>query len=103
MKANVNNTPIEIAYEDLPSPCNSFIDCRAVEEYEIAHYDGAINVPLQHVTICIDSFPYKKEDTFFVYCKSGNRSCTFVTYMRSIGFTNCQSITGGYQEWGQQC
>lgn len=103
MEAHANNTPLEISYEHIPSSCNALIDCRTVEEFETAHHESAINIPLQHLSIRLDTFPYEKEDSFFVYCKSGNRSSTFVTYMRSIGYTNCQSITGGFQEWGEQC
>ena len=71
-----------------------------IAEFEIAHLEGAINIPLQHLSLLQDSFPCKKDDVFYVYCRTGNRSCTFVTYLRSIGYSNCQSIAGGFELWG---
>jgi phage shock protein E len=96
------NKPIEIAYADLPTSGASVIDCRSEEEFEEAHYSGAINIPLQHVSVRKDTFPFNEDEAFYVYCNSGNRSATFVTYLRSIGYVHCQSIAGGIELWGDQ-
>ena len=45
--------------------------------------------------------PCNCEDTIYVYCKSGNRSGTFTLYLRSLGYSKCQSIAGGFEEWGE--
>ena len=106
MTSNGTNLPIQITYKDALQQQNSvLIDCRTVEEFESGHLEDAINVPLQHLAICIDDLPCNCEDTIYVYCKSGNRSGTFALYLRSLGYTKCQSIEGGFEEWGEpeQC
>ena len=101
--AEHSNLPIEICIDD--ALCNNdvtVIDCRTTAEYEIGHIKEAINLPLQHLSIRIDDFPYKCNESIFVYCNTGNRSSTFAIYLRSIGFTKCQSISGGYEQWGDE-
>jgi len=101
MPSKTGRKPIEIAFADLHTDGSSpIIDCRSVEEYEKAHLKHAINIPLQHLSIRQDEFPCGKNDEFYVYCRTGNRSSTFVTYLRSIGYSNCQSIAAGFESWG---
>jgi rhodanese-related sulfurtransferase len=100
MSPHVIHKSIEIGYLNLPSCDVLIIDCRSPEEYEQSHMQGSVNIPLQHLSVQKDTFPCSKEDTFYVYCRTGNRSATFVTYLRSIGYTNCQSIAEGYETWG---
>jgi rhodanese-related sulfurtransferase len=101
MQSKTGNKPIEIAFADLQKDgSSSIIDCRSAEEFDQAHLKHAINIPLQHLSICQDEFPCEKDDEFYVYCRTGNRSLTFVTYLRSIGYSNCQSISAGFESWG---
>ena len=95
--------PIEICSDDaLNNKGVTIIDCRSTQEYELGHVDEAINLPLQHLSVQIDEFPCNCDDSIFVYCRTGNRSSTFAIYLRSIGFTKCQSIAGGYAQWGDE-
>jgi rhodanese-related sulfurtransferase len=102
MQSQVERKPLETNIEDAKTIQATFIDCRSAEEFEDSHLVNAINIPLQHLSIRQDTFPCNKGDTFFVYCKTGNRSKTFVTYLRSIGYSNCYSIKGGYENWGEE-
>ncbi len=99
MQQSTDFISLEIEYSQINEPDSTFIDCRTKQEFENGHLPNAINLPLQHLSILKDSFPCSKKDTFFVYCKSGNRSYTFVTYLRSLGYSKCQSIVGGYEQW----
>jgi rhodanese-related sulfurtransferase len=92
--------PIEISFESLASMQKPLIiDCRTTEEFEEGHLEHAINIPLQHLSLRKDDFPCECSDALYVYCKSGNRSGTFAVYLRTLGFTKCQSIAGGYESW----
>jgi rhodanese-related sulfurtransferase len=94
--------PIDISFKDHLAIANAIIiDCRTGAEYELGHLKNAINVPLQQLSIRIDDLPCTCDDAIFVYCRTGNRSETFATYIRSIGFTKCQSIAGGFELWGE--
>jgi len=95
--------PLEISIENARSNNSAtIVDCRSVEEYEEGHLQEALNVPLQHLSVLIDDFPCNRNEQLFVYCKTGNRSGTFAIYLRSLGFTKCQSIKGGYELWGNE-
>ena len=99
----VRTLPIEISFDNVrASESPIVVDCRSVEEYEEGHLPRALNAPLQHLSVLIDDFPCGRDEQLFVYCKSGNRSSTFALYLRSIGFTKCQSIAGGYELWGDE-
>jgi len=96
-----SNVPIEIGFSEVSSSENPvIIDCRTQEKYNESHLDGAINIPLQHLSIRANDLPCNKDDVIYVYCRTGNRSSTFATYLRSIGFCKCQSISEGYELWG---
>ena len=95
------NIPIEIGFSEVSNSENpGIIDCRPQEKYDESHLNGAINIPLQHLSIRADDLPCNKDDVIYVYCRTGNRSSTFATYLRSLGFPKCQSIREGYESWG---
>ena len=102
MQSNViPPTPIEIEYSEISIAPNAvLIDCRPRDKYELSHLDGAINIPLQHLSLRTDELSCSRDDVIYVYCRTGNRSSTFATYLRSIGYLKCQSIIGGYESWG---
>jgi rhodanese-related sulfurtransferase len=94
--------PLEIAFNEITFCSDTIvIDCRTEEVYESSHLDHSINIPLQHLSIQVDDLPCKQDDSIFIYCRTGNRSATFATYLRSIGYTKCQSIIGGFESWGE--
>ena len=97
MPSNEPHTlPLEISYSEINTSC-VIIDCRKPEEFEEGHIRNAHNIPLQHISISKECLPCSQNDHVLVYCRTGNRSLTFATFLRSIGYLNCQSISGGYE------
>ncbi len=90
--------PLELSFEDVTADA-IVIDCRKVDEFEDGHMQGAKNIPLQHISVSKASLPCSEDDNVIVYCRTGNRSLTFATYLRSIGYEKCQSIAGGYESF----
>ncbi len=90
--------PLELSFEEVDENA-IVIDCRKVDEFEVGHLKGAKNIPLQHISVSKKSLPCSEEDNIIVYCRTGNRSLTFATYLRSIGYKHCQSIAGGYESF----
>jgi glyoxylase-like metal-dependent hydrolase (beta-lactamase superfamily II)/rhodanese-related sulfurtransferase len=69
------------------------LDVRAPLEYEDAHIEGAINIPVadlreRHTKL-------KNEDTFILVCSSGNRSSLGVSILSQHGFKNLYNVAGG--------
>tara|TARA_B100001750_G_C15171918_1_gene429687 strand:- start:218 stop:541 length:324 start_codon:yes stop_codon:yes gene_type:complete len=95
--------PLEITFEELAKMREPIvIDCRKTDEFESGHLKKAVNVPLQHITIRKEDLPCSASDEIVVYCRTGNRSFTFATYLRSIGYLKCQSIQGGYESFSDK-
>ena len=95
--------PLEILFHDLSKVQDAIIiDCRTSDEYELGHIENSINIPLQHLSIQKENLPCKTSDAIVVYCRTGNRSFSFATFLRSIGYERCQSISGGFEDWGDQ-
>ncbi len=92
--------PLELSFDEVDENA-IVIDCRKVDEFEAGHLKGALNIPLQHISVSKESLPCTENDNVIVYCRTGNRSLTFATYLRSIGYQRCQSISGGYESFGE--
>ncbi len=69
------------------------IDVRTPAEYAEGHLEGAKNVDVQGADFEAEIAAFDKEDTYYVYCRSGNRSATAVQQMDSMGFTDV--VDGG--------
>ncbi|WP_026473345.1 MBL fold metallo-hydrolase [Alkaliflexus imshenetskii] len=97
-KGYKTNHVIQISAEDLHDMVTGtdkfvLLDVRAPLEYEDAHIEGAINIPVadlreRHIEL-------NKEDTIIAICSSGNRSSLGVSIMRQKGFRNLYNVAGG--------
>ena len=69
------------------------IDVRTPAEYESGNIDGALNIDVQAADFADRVSELPKDDTYVVYCRSGNRSAAAIDIMTDLGFTNL--IDGG--------
>ena len=74
------------------------LDVRTIAEYESGHIPGAICVPNE--TIASTEFPElpDKNQTIYVYCRSGNRSKQAASKLAAMGYTNIIEF-GGIMDW----
>ena len=73
------------------------IDVRQPEEYELGHIKNA----LLHSVENIETFKQSKNKTYYVYCKSGNRSRKASQFLTQRGY-NVVNLDGGYTAYEQQ-
>ncbi|MFU0762166.1 DsrE/DsrF/DrsH-like family protein [Staphylococcus pasteuri] len=73
------------------------IDVRHPEEYDLGHIKNAT----LHSVENIDSFNHKKDKTYYVYCKSGNRSVKASEHLAQKGY-DIVNLDGGYTAFQQQ-
>lgn len=73
------------------------IDVREDIEFMLGHVPQAVNVPLSDFTSRIASF--SKEETYYVICRTGNRSDFACKYMTSLGFKKVFNVLPGMHEW----
>ena len=103
-KSNGESIPIEISIDEFRKTFDTdaiLIDCRVAVEYEASHLESSKLLPLQQLSVRSHELEQFQHSSIYIYCRTGNRSCTFARYLRTIGFTKCQSIAGGFDEWGE--
>ena len=75
------------------------IDVRTEDEIKEGIIEGAININLMGA-----GFPDKikaldKSKTYFMVCRSGNRSGSACGFMVENGFSNLYNLNGGMMSW----
>ena len=70
------------------------LDVRRIDEFEEGHIPGAINIPNESIgTEEIAKLPDKNQ-TIYVYCRSGNRSKQASQKLVDLGYTNVIEFGG---------
>lgn len=71
----------------------TLIDVRTPEEFDAGHLDGAVNLDWNAGALDAGVAELPKDETYVVYCRSGNRSAQATARMKELGFTSV--IDGG--------
>ncbi|MDH4261785.1 MAG: rhodanese-like domain-containing protein [Spirochaetia bacterium] len=97
---------IEIGMNEFISAYDSnekiqLLDVRTPEEYQSGHVPRAVTLPLDELTSGA-TVPFEKTSEIYVICRSGKRSMAATQYLKSQGYTNVKSISGGTVAWSAQ-
>lgn len=100
---NLNEYEIDpvSAHETINSNKNVIVlDIRTSEEYELAHLENSIHVPLDELIEKISSYEkITTDDEIIIYCNSGVNSYTAYNILNALGYKNVRSMTGGIIKW----
>ncbi len=80
-------------YNSTQSPV--LLDVRTPEEFNAGHIQSAINIDFQNQSFLSDIKNLDNSKTYFVYCRSGNRSGKAISIMKENGFKNIYELQGG--------
>lgn len=83
----------------LAQPSITVVDVRTPAEYSSGHLADAVNIDIEGSTFEEQITSLPREDTYFVYCRSGNRSGVATDKMADLGFTTVYDLQGGIAEW----
>ena len=88
-------------HERLTAPNALLIDVREPDEYRQGHISGAINIPRGMLEFKISNEPSLQDLTrpLLVYCKTSGRAALSVVALQTMGFTNTNSLAGGFDGW----
>lgn len=90
----MNDLVDTISVEELKNEENPYIlDVRTVEEYNLSHMDGAINIPLDELRENLEKLDKSKE--IIVHCHSGLRSYLACRILKQKGYKT-KNLIGGY-------
>ena len=69
------------------------LDVRRIDEYQEKHIPGSINIPVETIEQALDVL-LDKNQTIYVYCRSGVRSLKAADALIKMGYTNIIEIGG---------
>lgn len=75
------------------------IDVRTDEEYQIAHINGALSIPLPNIEQSVEPLNTYRDKTIIAYCQSGHRSSQALNLMKNAGFESLINLKSGFQQW----
>ncbi len=77
----------------------ALFDVRTPGEYAEGHVPGAINIPLDQLSVRMSELEPHKDAPVYLICASGGRSGRAQTQLASAGFAQPINVTGGTREW----
>jgi rhodanese-related sulfurtransferase len=75
------------------------LDIRTPGEYRDGHFHGAVLINYHSSDFRDRLAALDKSRTYFMYCRSGNRSGRALAMMREMGFTRVYELRGGILAW----
>ena len=75
------------------------LDVRTAPEIEDASIEGHIDIDIQQAGFTQKVAELPKDKTYFIYCRSGNRSGQACRYMATQGFGKLYNLKGGMIAW----
>ena len=86
--------------EGLQNDSNAvLLDVRSPMEYQEEHIPNATLINLMGPDFAQKVSELDPNKTYYVYCRSGNRSATACGYMAQKGFKNLYNLSGGLSAW----
>lgn len=77
------------------TPNAVLVDVRTPGEFSSGHIDTSINIDFENSSFISEIKKLDPNKTYFVYCRSGNRSGQAVSVMKSNGMKNIYELDGG--------
>lgn len=75
------------------------IDCRTQPEWDLAHIEGSVHIPLDEIERRADEAQPQPGQTVAVICHHGVRSLKASLALRAMGVPTAMSVAGGIELW----
>jgi rhodanese-related sulfurtransferase len=100
-KSRIRETTIEDVARRLEEPSREWtlIDVRENDEFRAGHLPGARGIGRGILEYHIADEVPDTDREIVLYCRGGNRSALAADSLREMGYTNVQSMIGGYRSW----
>jgi rhodanese-related sulfurtransferase len=77
----------------------TIVDVRSMEEYKADHIKNSILLPLDALASKAAEALPDKNQTLYVYCRTGLRSAQAVSILQQQGYVHVHSLNGGITAW----
>ncbi len=107
-QANSDPGLLSVGVDDFESKITQFkntkkeyviIDIRTKPEYDSGHIENAVMIDFYSKNFYEEISKLDKSKTYFVYCRSGNRSGKSLKQFKNAGFTQVYDLKGGINAW----
>ena len=99
-KQSVDEVGVGEAERELAeNPDIAVIDVREKHEWEEGHIPGAVHVPRGYLELQIEGRVHDKDQPVLLYCAGGVRSVLAARTLHEMGYSNVQSLRGGFTAW----
>ena len=107
MVENVRGNPdltidVNAAHTQWQAGKSAVIDVRPREQYQEAHIPGALSLPLSELGEDSSGLPSDFDTPILSVCQRGNASLSSVLLLKSLGYRDVRSITGGTLAWREK-
>ena len=75
------------------------LDIRTAQEYSSSHIENSINIDYYLTDFEENIDKLDRDKTYFVYCRSGNRSGRSMSIFKKLGFQDVYNLSGGITKW----
>ena len=89
----------DLIQENHGNPDFIILDVRTSLEFHDGHIEGALNIDVNLPSFSEELEQLDRNDTYLVYCRSGNRSRTALGIMEDLGFTRIYHLANGITDW----
>ena len=93
------NVDAAMAREMLAENQVKVLDVRTPEEYQDGHIEGATQINFYEDNFEEQLKELPKDESYLVYCHSGNRSGKTLAKMKQMGFEKVYNLKGGISAW----
>jgi len=89
----------DLIQQNKGNPDFLIIDVRTPEEFKDGHIENAILIDFYAENFTDEIAKLDREKTFFIYCRSGNRSGQALDIIAELGFQEVYNLSAGIREW----
>lgn len=75
------------------------IDVRELHEWKMGRIPGAILIPKDEITVCIQDKVNDQNQAIYLHCRSGVRSAFAAQCLAQMGYKDVYSVEGGIMDW----
>lgn len=77
------------------------VDVREPDEFAQGHVEGAVNIPRGVAEMGVPRLAPDPSTRIICYCAGGGRSALVADNLRQMGYSNVESLAGGFQAWAR--
>ena len=89
----------ELIQSNQGNPDFVIVDIRTPEEFNEGHIENSVNTDFYSETFREELDKFDKSKTYFIYCRSGNRSGRAMPVMKELGFQEVYNLSAGIKDW----